>query len=204
MRPLESIVATARRARTGVADTAARATEFAAALSLNIRICIDPRLNPLVPRVLGVSAESFIWLRNGGNIVTGPAAAPGARKRLSSPRRPVASPPLKTAAAIQSLRVATKAAASFAAALAFLLFTFLSVSSLHEASHQHDHGHGQSAEHACVLCDLAKSQVTGAEPAPVVTPLAVIAAPTIPSLVVRLELPAADRSLPPGRAPPVV
>lgn len=131
-----------------------------------------------------------------------PLPALCARNRLSSPRRPVVSPPLKTAAAIQSLRVATKATASFAAALAFLLFTFLSVSSLHEASHHNDHG--QSAEHACVMCALAKSQVTGAEPAPVVTPLAIVAAPTTPSLVVRLELPAADRSLPPGRAPPVV
>jgi carbonic anhydrase len=33
--------------------------------------CVDPRLNPLFPGVMGLPAESFIWLRNAGNIITG-------------------------------------------------------------------------------------------------------------------------------------
>ena len=34
--------------------------------------CIDARLNPLFPEVLGLPKEQFIWLRNAGNIITGP------------------------------------------------------------------------------------------------------------------------------------
>lgn len=126
----------------------------------------------------------------------------GGEKALVTPRAARSLAALKTASGIQKLRVATKTAVSVAAALAFLLFTFLSVSSSHVASHQHD-GAGAD-EHACVMCTLAKSQVTVAEPPPVLTPLAAAAVLTIPSPVVRLELPAADRALPPGRAPPVV
>ena len=31
--------------------------------------CIDARLNPLIPEVLGIPEELFIWLRNAGNII---------------------------------------------------------------------------------------------------------------------------------------
>src|SRR6266699_6828442 len=31
--------------------------------------CIDPRLNRLMPNVLGIPEEQFIWLRNAGNII---------------------------------------------------------------------------------------------------------------------------------------
>ena len=75
MRLLESIVATAQRGTASAADTAARATEFATALPLIVLTCIDPRLNPLVPRVLGLPEESFIWLRNAGNLITGPLSS---------------------------------------------------------------------------------------------------------------------------------
>ena len=37
--------------------------------------CIDPRLNPLIPEALGVREEDFIWLRNAGNIITGPLSS---------------------------------------------------------------------------------------------------------------------------------
>ena len=37
--------------------------------------CIDPRLNHLLPDRLGIPEESFIWLRNAGNIVTGPLSS---------------------------------------------------------------------------------------------------------------------------------
>ena len=37
--------------------------------------CIDVRLNSLLPEVLGVPKEQFIWLRNAGNIITGPLSS---------------------------------------------------------------------------------------------------------------------------------
>ena len=37
--------------------------------------CIDPRLNRLLPGVLGLPEDNFIWLRNAGNIVTGPLSS---------------------------------------------------------------------------------------------------------------------------------
>jgi carbonic anhydrase len=40
-----------------------------------ILTCIDPRLNALVPRVLDLPEDELIWLRNAGNIVTGPLSS---------------------------------------------------------------------------------------------------------------------------------
>jgi len=37
--------------------------------------CIDPRLNPLLPSVLGIPPDQFIWLRNAGNIISGPLSS---------------------------------------------------------------------------------------------------------------------------------
>src|SRR5882672_7933801 len=37
--------------------------------------CIDPRLNPLMPAVLGIPGEQFIWLRNAGNIIFDPMSS---------------------------------------------------------------------------------------------------------------------------------
>jgi carbonic anhydrase len=37
--------------------------------------CVDPRLNALFPNVLGLAGEQFIWLRNAGNIITGPLSS---------------------------------------------------------------------------------------------------------------------------------
>jgi carbonic anhydrase len=37
--------------------------------------CIDVRLNALLPEVLGVPKDQFIWLRNAGNIITGPQSS---------------------------------------------------------------------------------------------------------------------------------
>src|SRR5258708_6044830 len=37
--------------------------------------CVDPRLNPLMPAVLGIEQGQFIWLRNAGNIITGPLSS---------------------------------------------------------------------------------------------------------------------------------
>ena len=110
---------------------------------------------------------------------------------------------LKTACGIDTLRVATKTALTIAVALVVLLFAFASVSPLHDESHRHDDS--TAADHACVMCAFAKSQLTGAEPAPVLAPCAAAAAaPTLSPLAVSVELPTSDHPLPPGRAPPVV
>ncbi|MFH1022594.1 MAG: carbonic anhydrase [Planctomycetota bacterium] len=42
---------------------------------LVILSCIDPRLNDTLPRALGLDGEAFVWLRNAGNIVTGPMSS---------------------------------------------------------------------------------------------------------------------------------
>ena len=49
--------------------------EFADSLPLVTLTCIDARLNPLVPAALGVPESHFIWLRNGGNIITSPMSS---------------------------------------------------------------------------------------------------------------------------------
>lgn len=49
--------------------------EFEAGLPLVALTCIDARLNHLVPDALGVPESHFIWLRNAGNIITGPLSS---------------------------------------------------------------------------------------------------------------------------------
>jgi carbonic anhydrase len=49
--------------------------DFANSLPLAALTCIDARLNRLIPEVLGVPEEKFIWLRNAGNIITGPMSS---------------------------------------------------------------------------------------------------------------------------------
>ncbi len=46
-----------------------RPEEFSDSLPIVALTCIDPRLNRLMPEVLGVPEEDFIWLRNAGNII---------------------------------------------------------------------------------------------------------------------------------------
>ena len=128
-------------------------------------------------------------------------SANASAKPLASLPAPRSLRPLKTARATNPLRVPAKTALTVVAALALLLFTLASVSPLHDESHRHD---GSAAGHACVMCAFAKSQFTGAEPAPLVAPLAAAAGRTLPPLAVSTPLPASDHPLPPGRAPPVV
>src|SRR5438552_6464477 len=75
MRLLEAIVEANQRAVAGGTEADLNASEFADALPLVSLTCIDPRLNRLVPEMLGVSEEQFIWLRNAGNIITGPLSS---------------------------------------------------------------------------------------------------------------------------------
>src|SRR4026209_2522963 len=69
MRLLEAIVDANHRASSGDKSAGLRPTEYAESLPLVALTCIDPRLNPLMPEVLGIPEDQFIWLRNAGNII---------------------------------------------------------------------------------------------------------------------------------------
>lgn len=74
MRLLEAIVAANQRAAPdGPVELALDA--YADALPLVALTCIDARLNHRLPGRLGVPEEQFIWLRNAGNIITGPLSS---------------------------------------------------------------------------------------------------------------------------------
>src|SRR6185295_15159687 len=75
MRLLEAIIDANHRAVAGDAKAGVHPDEFAEELPLVALTCIDPRLNPLMPQVLGVPQEEVIWLRNAGNIVTSPTSS---------------------------------------------------------------------------------------------------------------------------------
>ena len=71
MRLFEAIVEANHRAVAGDASAGLHPVDYADELPVIALTCIDPRLNPLFPNVLGITADQFIWLRNAGNIVTG-------------------------------------------------------------------------------------------------------------------------------------
>lgn len=71
MRLLEAIVDANHRAVAGDTNAGLHPGDYADELPVIALTCIDPRLNPLFPNVLGIKAEQFIWLRNAGNIITG-------------------------------------------------------------------------------------------------------------------------------------
>src|SRR6266853_678593 len=75
MRLFEAIVEANHRAVASGAKATLNLAEFADTLPLVALTCIDPRLNRLVPEMLGVPEEQFIWLRNAGNIITGPLSS---------------------------------------------------------------------------------------------------------------------------------
>ncbi|MEQ2008836.1 MAG: carbonic anhydrase [Limisphaerales bacterium] len=74
MRLLDAILDANQRTTAGHAPPLAPG-EFTAGLPLVALTCIDARLNHLVPEALGVPESHFIWLRNAGNIITGPMSS---------------------------------------------------------------------------------------------------------------------------------
>src|ERR1039457_6153526 len=72
MRLFEAIIDANHRAVAGDQNAGLHPEEFESELPVVALTCIDVRLNPLLPEVLGVPKEQFIWLRNAGNIITGP------------------------------------------------------------------------------------------------------------------------------------
>jgi carbonic anhydrase len=75
MRLFEAIVDANHRAVAGDASAGLRPADFENELPVIALTCVDPRLNALFPNVLGLPGEQFIWLRNAGNIITGPLSS---------------------------------------------------------------------------------------------------------------------------------
>jgi carbonic anhydrase len=75
MRLFEAIVDANHRAVAGDPNAAVRVVDFENELPVIALTCVDPRLNALFPSALGLPGEEFIWLRNAGNIITGPLSS---------------------------------------------------------------------------------------------------------------------------------
>ena len=75
MRLFEAIVDANHRAVAGDVNAGLHPADFESELPVIALTCVDPRLNALFPNVLGLPGEEFIWLRNAGNIITGPMSS---------------------------------------------------------------------------------------------------------------------------------
>src|SRR6267142_2789302 len=75
MRLFEAILDANHRAVSGDKTAGLHPADFADSLPLVALTCIDVRLNSILPQVLGVLPERFIWLRNAGNVITGPQSS---------------------------------------------------------------------------------------------------------------------------------
>lgn len=75
MRLFEAIIEANHKAAAGDTTAGLHPADYGDALPVAALTCIDARLNPLIPEVLGIPEEHFIWLRNAGNIITGPISS---------------------------------------------------------------------------------------------------------------------------------
>ncbi|MGE5734644.1 MAG: carbonic anhydrase [Acidobacteriota bacterium] len=75
MRLMEAIIDANHRAVGGDSKAGLHPADFEGELPLVALTCIDARLNALFPQVLAVPPDSFVWLRNAGNIITGPLSS---------------------------------------------------------------------------------------------------------------------------------
>jgi carbonic anhydrase len=75
MRLFEAIIDANHRAVEGDQSAGLHPADFQSEFPIVALTCIDVRLNALLPEVLGVPKEQFIWLRNAGNIITGPMSS---------------------------------------------------------------------------------------------------------------------------------
>jgi carbonic anhydrase len=75
MRLFQAIIDANHRALAGDTQAGLHLAEYAEALPVVALTCIDPRLAPLIPEVLGVPKEYFIWVRNAGNTVSDPLSS---------------------------------------------------------------------------------------------------------------------------------
>lgn len=74
MRLFEAIIDANHRAVAGDTTAGIRPADFADALPVVGLICIDPRLDPLIPEVMGLLEDQFLCLRTPGNIVPSPTS----------------------------------------------------------------------------------------------------------------------------------
>lgn len=74
-RLFEAMIDANHRALAGDPNAGLHPADYADELPLVALTCVDARLNALLPQALGVPAEQFIWLRNAGNIITGPLSS---------------------------------------------------------------------------------------------------------------------------------
>ena len=63
------------RAVAGDKEAGLHPADFENELPVIALTCVDPRLNAYFPNALALPAEDFIWLRNAGNIITGPLSS---------------------------------------------------------------------------------------------------------------------------------
>ena len=75
MRLFEAIIDANHRAVAGDNSAGLRPADYANELPVIALTCVDPRLNAIFPNVLGLPGEQFIWLRNAGNLITGPLSS---------------------------------------------------------------------------------------------------------------------------------
>jgi carbonic anhydrase len=75
MRLFEAIIDANHRALAGDAAAGLHPADFEQELPIVALTCVDPRLGPLIPEVLGVPEKDFIWLRNAGNVITAPLSS---------------------------------------------------------------------------------------------------------------------------------
>jgi carbonic anhydrase len=75
MRLFEAIIDANHRAVGGDTTAGLHPADFENELPVIALTCIDPRLNAYFPNALALPAEEFIWLRNAGNIITGPLSS---------------------------------------------------------------------------------------------------------------------------------
>ena len=75
MRLFEAIIDANHRAVAGDKEAGLHPADFADELPVIALTCVDPRLNAYFPNALALPAEQFIWLRNAGNIITGPLSS---------------------------------------------------------------------------------------------------------------------------------
>jgi carbonic anhydrase len=71
----QAMVEANHRALAGDSSAGLHPAEHEEELPLVALTCVDARLNSLLPQALGIPAEQFIWLRNAGNIITGPMSS---------------------------------------------------------------------------------------------------------------------------------
>ena len=75
MRLFEAIIDANHRAVAGDNSAGLRPADYESELPVIALTCVDPRLNAIFPNVLGLPGEQFIWLRNAGNLITGPLSS---------------------------------------------------------------------------------------------------------------------------------